>query len=505
MAGVLGVGVATIAQAASLVTERGWLPVIALAGARDSARAVSTLRELTHLWDIALHHTQLDAKTHEFLERATDSLSDFNLRRMHELLPEKDGRFRQLSVSAAFSGQQYLIGGRSSAQFEVGPRGTRQRIGDASLVLRTAPVTARDGDTNYLLQGRVGIVVGAIDWAMVIDAAQEALRLVGSAGEQPGALPALAASQRVLAHNPALGLEDIEPVATLWEAFPRLGNLLSTLGGVDDLVTSELTATPDVKHVRVVLHLDPKRMKAHYGELAGYLSGLDKLFEADVRWLDAQNRTIALLHLDSKHLSARLELFAKDGLLLPARGVTVVGDQPITAGVGVFPYSVRASANFRVLGVGAQMRGARVDFEHERTERGMELRGSMKQAPAVSVSGAALGFVPTGLIDAFIPGDIQSLMEKSLATACQGNGGKGVELGVRFDRRPGGSATLDGGLVLEAIDNFLVKLGVDYFSDHMLPDDDVREDVARLMDDLQRAFSADLERYARAHKPATGE
>jgi hypothetical protein len=165
----------------------------------------------------------------------------------------------------------------------------------------------------------------------------------------------------------------------------------------------------------------------------------------------------------------------------------------------VFPYSVRASANFRVLGVGSQLRKARADFEHERTERGMELRASMKQVPAITVSGAALGILPTGVIDMFIPGDIQGLIEKSLATACHGNGGKGITLNARYDQRPGGNATLDGVLAFEAIDNFLVKLGFGYLSDHMLPDDGVRENISQLMRDLQGAFSADLERYARAY------
>jgi hypothetical protein len=116
------------------------------------------------------------------------------------------------------------------------------------------------------------------------------------------------------------------------------------------------------------------------------------------------------------------------------------------------------------------------------------------------VNGAALGFVPTGLIDAFIPGDIKGLIEKTLTTACQGNEGRGVEFHARFDRRPDGNATLDGAVVLEAIDSFLVRLGVDYFSDDLMPSEQVRKDVERLMNDLQRAVASDLEQYARLHR-----
>lgn len=492
-------GLVSVAHAASsLAVERGWQPMVALAGARDSLRAVRTLRETSQLWGVALQRTEVDEGTRDFLDRATGSLQDFNLKKLYGLLPEKDGQFRQLSVSAAFSDGKYRIARNNNAQLAVGPEGSRQALGDASLVLRASPVLARDGDTNYLMQGRAGIVVGPIEWPMVIDAAQEFVRLLSSETPEPKARPMVASRQTILARNPRLGPEDVEPVATLWEAFPRLGNLLSSLGGVDDLIADPVPAAPDVKHVRAVLHFDPERMRPAYPKLAGYLSGLDKMIEADLRWVDAQERTIATLHLDSDQLSARLDLYVKDGMLLPLRGNALLVDQPIEPGIGVFAYSVRTSANLRVLGVRTQLRAARMDFEHERTERGMLLRANMKQVPKVTVTGAALGIVPTGLIDMFIPGDIQGLIEQSLATACRGDGGQGVTLNVRYDRRPQGNATLDAALTLEAIDNFLVKLGFGYFSDHVLPDEAARANTSRLMVDVHNAFTADLERYARA-------
>ena len=86
---------------------------------------------------------------------------------------------------------------------------------------------------------------------------------------------------------------------------------------------------------------------------------------------------------------------------------------------------------------------------------------------------------------------------------CDGDGGKGIELKVCYDQRPEGNATLDSARTFEPIDNFLVKLGVGYFSEHLMPDDDVRADVQPLLNDAQRAFSAGLERYAQTHGGTT--
>ena len=338
-------------------------------------------------------------------------------------------------------------------------------------------------------------MVGPVAWPMIVEGVQDFLRLLASATEPPDART----YSEVRRHNPLLGPEDVAPVATLWAAFPSLSGVLTNLGSMDDLVAVPPSAAPGVARVRAVLHVDPRRMQARYPELADYVTDLDRLFEADVRWIDSQNRTLALLHVDTESSTLRFELQHADGLLLPSRAGQALADQALSTQLGTYHYAVLVSANVRAFGVALQLRDARASFEHERSERGMALRARVQHVPKIAVTGAALGFIPTGLIDAVIPGDIQGLAEKSLHAACEGNHGRGVELDARFDRRPGGNATVSGQLALETIDNFLVKLGAAHFSHHILPDEDVRADLSRLLRDAQRAFSADLERYALEH------
>lgn len=484
--------------------ERGWQPLVALAGARDAARAVKVLRELSRLWSTVLHHSEVDAATRDLVKRATSSLHDFNLQRLYELLPDKDGRFRALLVSGERVGSRYLLSKKKLGHAEVGPSGHRRQLGDASLVLRAAPVTVRDGDKNFLLQVRAGMVTGQIDWPMMVDGAQHFLRLIaGSAQPESSDAPLARSRQQVLEHNPKLGPEDLEPLATLWEAFPRFAELLRSLGGIDDLLDTRYPSSSGAVRLRAVLHLDPERVEARYPELAEYMADLGKLFEADLRWLDAQNRTLGVLHLDSRTLSATLELYQRDGLLVPSRRDQALTDQPVQAGPGVYPYTMRASVYGRALGLRVQLRDIQVSFEHDRGERGLSLRGRMTHKPTATVTGAALGFIPPAVIDVLIPGDIQGLIEKSLTTACKGNDGKGAELDVSVDRQRGELAALHGRFGVEVIDNFLVKLGVSHFSDHIMPDEDVRGDIARLLSDSQRAFAADLARYVSLHASET--
>ncbi len=489
---------ASVAYAArSAAVERGWRPALLLTGDGDPQRAIPAMRGAADLWRITLSRTDVDAATADFTARAIESLKDFDLKGLYELLPEQNGPFRELKVRGGREGDRYVVGRPTETSFEVGAEGTRQQPGDASFVLRSRGVPAPDGDTNYLIQGRGGIVVGKIGWPMVTASNRQWLRLFSeSPSVDPTARAMVAIRQTAIEANPKLGPEDMELVATLWEAFPRMSYLASSLGRIEDVIVND-RSQHGATHVRLVLKLDAARMEESYPELSEYVEDLGKLFKLDLEWVDSEGRTMAKLHVDSEHTQARLELYTKDGLIVPFKGAQVFVDAPIDLSRGPLRYSTRMRSDFRMMGMFSHMRGGRIDWHYEPTARGMELRGRMTHVPSVTVDGAALGFIPAGIVDAFIPGDLQSLITEFLTTACRGNEGRGVALTLRMDQRENGVGTVDARLGFEALNNFLVKLGLRFFNDRVMPDEDVNAELARLMVETQGAFAADIERFAR--------
>jgi hypothetical protein len=427
------VALTSIAHAArSITTDRGWKPALALTGDGDPTRAISAMRGAADLWKITLQHTDVDSATLDFMTRALESLKDFDLRELHELLPEQNGPFRELHVHGARDHNRYVVGRAPTPNFEIGPEGTRERPGDSSFVLRSRGVPASDGDTNFLIQARAGLVIGNISWPMVMASNREWLRLIVSDSTHDaaaGARPMVATRQTAKQANPMLGPEDVDVVATLWESFPRVSYLASSLGRVDDLVVNDQPPNAGgAKHLRVMLTVDLPRMTESYPEIADYLDDLGKLFSIDLDWVDVQGRKLASLHVESERLQARLELYTKDGFILPFRNHQVFVDEPVDPTRGPLRYTTRVNSNFRMLGMYSHMRGGRMDWTYDPTARGMELRGRMTQVPTITVDGAALGFLPPGLIDAFIPGDLHSLITEFLTTACNGNEGRGIAL-----------------------------------------------------------------------------
>lgn len=383
---------------ATEVTERGWKPALMLTGEGDRTRAIPALRAGADLWSVTLHHTELDPSTADFMKRALASLKDFDLEGMYKLLPQKNGAFRELAVRGARQRDRYVIGRATDAQFEVGPTGNREQAGDSSLVLRSRPVADADGDDNYLIQARGGVVIGKLAWPTVTSANRDWLRLLTAQDheqnheqnhEKCAERPMVGLRQAVLAANPALDAEDVEVIATLWEAFPRMSYLVRSLGHIDSLHVEDAThaATPSTspKHLSIVLRMDPQRMTERYPELAHYASTRGQLLRVDLDWLDTRGRKLASLHVESERLLVRVQLYTKDGLIFPFKNGHVFADEPLDLSHQVLAYTTNLQASVRMLGVRTHLHDARMDFRYEPTARGMELRGRMTRVPDVEL------------------------------------------------------------------------------------------------------------------------
>ncbi|HEX2678138.1 MAG TPA: hypothetical protein VHM19_15895 [Polyangiales bacterium] len=490
-----------VAHAArSLSTARGFAPLLALWGG-DEARALPELRNQLDLLRVVLEHTEVDATLARLQRKAFDSLADFDLQQLHALLPEQNGAFRELRALGQREGERYAVrAARRGEAFEISVTGPRRKLGDASFVLRAKPVPAGD-DLHYLLEGRAGIAVGGMTWPHLLLAQRTWWQLV--TGPTPVAStastaerPMLALRQAVLSANPGLDARETETLAVLWEAFLRTGYVLQRAVRVEDLIAD--AAGGSATHVHASLVLVPERMRERYPALAEYLSDLDQLAALELRVADERGRTLVQCHLDTRRLRMQLSAYVVEGHLVPFDAAHVYSDAPVDLATGATRFTVHADGDFHVLGVRAHMTDAMGTLRYAPTASGMRVDASVTHVPTIRIGGAALGFVPTELIDAVMPGDLQSLAEKLVATACHGNDKRGITMQLQLDQGTESDSVVSARGALEAPDNFLIRMGVQYWNDHLRPDPAVSTDVSRLLRDAQAALSADVERYARS-------
>jgi hypothetical protein len=493
-------GVSAAFALANLDSVRtGWAPLVSLYGRGDAAVGVKELRRLTAAYSTALHHTEIDAPTQEFIDVLLENLEDFDLDDFHEQLPEVHGKARELRVRGDLLGKRYLVRRADDKPLQVSPRGPRNELLAMSGIVRSTPGRGHGDQPTYLLSGRYGLGVGALTWVGATQALAQFVDVLslGRVGEQVAPTPSAEARAQAAALHAGLPSEDLAIVSLLFDAYPELSRTLSRLGRVENVRTT--WANKDYQQISLKLRGQLERFGEHYPALAKHLGRLDDLARVDVQWRDAQGRTLMTARLDSDKLLLELSGYVKGGKLLAARGAQVFDGEPLEYLSADFDKTrLVVNARFKMLGVVVKMKQLVLSNWYEPHESYARMGSALRTVPAtIEVEGAALGFLPTRLVDAFIPGNIESIARDFFELTAKGNDKQGLVLDLSFGSTEGaGNGAIDAAIAAEVPDNFMVKIGIGMVNERLLPNDRAIAQAKRFGADLHDAFVRDLAAYA---------
>ncbi|OUR86971.1 hypothetical protein A9Q81_27320 [Gammaproteobacteria bacterium 42_54_T18] len=500
----------TPASVSSDVIQRGWKPSVEFSGAGDSKHAVGKMREMAALQEVVFKNTEYHKETQEFIDELWSSLESFNLKKLYRMLPDENGAWRQLTVVGALDGELYHLGpvqpradknelaeGNVEKVNTVNRTGEIQALGDLVSNIRVKELSS-DAGTSYLIQNNLQLGIGAFSWDAVLGSGEEVLRLAVEGDSRFGRTTKMPWAQdyrmKVQAMNLTLDEQDVEILAPLWAAFPESWNLLTKLGRVDDVVIED-DASGGYQHLVASFSLIPDLMDVNYPELASHLDGLNSLLKGVVEIEDGNGRLLRLT-LDSRTLSGTIDAYVTQGRLLPVKnGKVVTNVAPVRLGDGR-EFSARVDSTMSILGVVTRMKGIETTIRYQPTEKGAVIQTSMTQVPEIYVEGAALGFMPTAIIDLFLPTNIDELMREFMTVAVKGNDGKGIVTRTEFSQLSVGElAKVNIAVSFEALNNFMVRIGMGIVSDRIIPDSDVSKDIQQLIYDTEEAFSKDLDGF----------
>ena len=103
------VGGAALAGVPRFVCERGWAPLVRLAGEGDPSAAAVHLRVSAETVGVALRGLEIDAPTQAFVDEVRGSLGSFDLGSFHGMLPEQRGPWRCMGVFGRREGERYRL------------------------------------------------------------------------------------------------------------------------------------------------------------------------------------------------------------------------------------------------------------------------------------------------------------------------------------------------------------------------------------------------------------
>jgi hypothetical protein len=473
---------------------RAFRPLVLATGGGDGPRAVRYLRAVDALLRKLDGPIERDTKTTAFQAEALASIGDFDLKEFYARLPEQYGDERYFSLQGSETPRGYRLVAAPGHAGTVSAISSRRSLGDSSSTIRMRHVEAND-KLRYWLHWRAGVGVGALAWPALVSAAADAVSFLE---ERPAyaELPLLlkTADSHLKKSQPALHEEDRRVLASAWGSFPALSKLGTSLSRSDDVIALE--GTPQgFTHLRLVTRWDQARLASEYPHLAGFFRDLGNLIESHVRLLDAQGNLLAELFFDSEKMRVRLEAFVRAGQLVPSRG-----GRPLAQAARFERMRAQVDVHVQSFGLHMYLDDLTVELQSEQHETGASLALQLKQTPRFRARGAAFGVFPAGMLDWFIPGDIEGLARRMMDVTMRGNGGNGVTIDARFEQSASGLATLDGSAALEILDTALIRFGMKIAADRVMPDDQELADIARLARSAQAAFRSDLERFARYGK-----
>jgi len=508
---VVLLGVAGIAYAVSAPSAiyRAWKPLIALSGGKEIPEAAKWLREMAKFRAVLVEEPIFDKKTEKFLDDLFEALKDFDLEAYYDLLPVKAGKGREIRLSGQMVGSKYKIGlaKKSGVDFAIGPEGKRRKLGDMSMVLRAQKVPKDDDEVNYLLETRQGFTIGVINWASIMKSNMEMLRLMASGDPTSPAFSRSEISRgpswaryKVIKTHKMLGPEDVEIFAIGWSAFPKITELLNRMVRVEDLVVVEPQVKGAYQHLRPTFKLALASLSRKYPALGEWIDGLS-FIDARVKIdLTDESGRILRINIDTKQRRVSIDLYVRDGMLLPVRNGRVRVDHPIDMNERPrkkpWRLVTKSSMTTNTLGIKTIIKDYLTHWDFRANERGAVVKARTYEVPEISVTGNALGLIPSGLIDLFIPGSLESLTRDFTATACKGNNGEGIVFDTRVDQpAPGMTTTFDLRSVFEGTDNFIVKFGMSVLNERVIPSQEVVDEMRKVLRDIHYAFMTDLKRF----------
>jgi hypothetical protein len=471
---------------------RGFRPLVIAFGDGDPARAVSYLRAGTAILRKVDANLDRDAATKTFQEKAQDCMEKFDLRSFFKLLPEREGPYRYFAFQGEPTANSYRVWAARGPNIEVNAGSARRGWGQASGLMKMRQVE-QDDSGRYLVRWSTGAGFGALNWSSVVAGLSDALRLFDAPSSE-GQTPLLlrAAESFLKRTQPSLGPEDRAVLAVLWGSFPEGAQLLAKVASADDVIGARDLAT-GVTRVSWHSRFSVEKLAEHYPDLADYFKDLGNLAAMKLRLLDAGGNTLFDVSADTARMQSRIETFVRDGKLVPSKQGKPLLDQSARF------EKMRAHVNlhFQAFRVHIYVDDLRIEFDYDEHSTGARLTAHVRQTPKIRVSGAAFGMFPTGMLDWFIPGDIEGLARKLLDVATRGNDGQGIAASYRFERPQSGLATFDSSLGFEVLDSALIRFAMGIAAERVVPDEDQTEDIKKLGVAYRDAFDADLVRFSK--------
>jgi len=479
-------------------SDANWKPLVSFAGNGDRSMAIQRLREIDQLQSAMVNNTRYDTETETFITQMWELIESFNLRKLHATLPINVGEWNQLSLKGKRNDNEYNITmthQKSLDDVQI------TDFGDSYVMFKTKTVTAPDGLTHYIINNQIKAGFGAQSWQSAQIAANDALQLISTMAEDTATSTSDSFKENAHSLSADLDASDINVLSSAWTSFPNVWAFMSSIGQINDVIVEE-KSTATVKHLNLSFSLDKNKTEKNYPALSAYLDKLEDLMDASFEIFD-ENGRLMKMSVDTTTMNGQIEIVVGNGGIYPVSDGKPMLTHLHTFGEKAVTLTGVMNSNIEILGVKTKIANLTSTIEYAPKADKALVKMRINQAPTITIGGAALGFIPTPMIDLFMPSNLKDIISQFFDVACNGNNGEGIITNLELSNiKPDGNSNANTGFTqisattsFETFSNLFVRIGMNIVNSRLIPSEAASKDIDTFIDNARGAFNNDVDIY----------
>ncbi|MBU2488135.1 MAG: hypothetical protein KKA60_01965 [Proteobacteria bacterium] len=252
-------------------------------------------------------------------------------------------------------------------------------------------------------------------------------------------------------------------------------------------------------------------ISAHYPNVARYLTGLKDFAQVQTILRNQQGHRLLELVMDTQLRFFTLRCWTRDGKVVPVTdtGKPVFAEEFSLTGMSGMIWSSSTSMRNNIYGLKFGTEDIRVNGAYADEPDRARFAVKVEQVGETRIWGLAYYIIPKWVIDIFIPGDLNDLVEEFSTVLEQADSGKGSMLVLDWDRTNPSDQRMHYKATTEIADNFFLRFGFDVLRERFRMSNSTGAELQALINLSLSAFMDDLEAMERendAPVPAsTGE
>lgn len=279
--------------------------------------------------------------------------------------------------------------------------------------------------------------------------------------------------------------EERKVLGVLQRDFPKFSKYLNIYTKISSALLVKEFEKKKVTKVQLYGALNLRAIQRDAPFLAEYLMDIQDLGWIHIDVFHSSSSKLFEFHLDSEKLELQLSLFTEKGKLIPFTGFR--GNEKLDFQNGVefsklkeIQFYGKLSFYGNIYGLIFENNGIHFRGDFNQTKDTGKFFVKLEKIEPTSVSGGFSYVVPAWLIDFFIPGDMEELVNHFFQVIVKSNRGKGAFIKLTLEQIKN-HWILNSQAEGEFVENFFLRLGLRVWNYKVYPSDDAYHNLAQLI------------------------